>query len=114
MEINRTGSRNNYPEPSQKVDQATHTFKQALVSPDGTDAPVDHGEISSAVSRAELADPQKTEQVVRAHFHQEIDRASSELGVRLTDAQQQQLLEYLQNDPMMRAKLLTYLNQTGK
>jgi hypothetical protein len=70
--------------------------------------------MASGVAQADLRDPAKLEEILTRCFGDLVDDAGQQLGAPVSDAQKRDLLEFLKTDPVMRAKLLKYLEQVVK
>jgi len=68
----------------------------------------------AGVTRSDLADATKREDAVKQSFERLLDDAATKLGVAITDKQKQDLAGFLQNDPLLRGKLLNHLSQIAK
>lgn len=114
MEIKRTGPPNlNLGQADQRTEAARGAFKYAPensadreVSPEASDVP-------AGVSRADLRDPQKAEQILRQYLSGALHNAIRNQGVSVADSQQHTILSVLQNDPVLREKLLRYLDHSA-
>ena len=98
-------------EPQQRAERAP--FKPDAARTDPTSAP-QTSDGPPTISRADLSDPQKAEQVLQQCLSEVLQEASRNMGVPVSDSQQQALLNVLGNDPVMREKLLRYLDQVAK
>src|ERR1700733_13906500 len=113
MEINRTGSRNAPLEnPAQKIEPTAAGFKSSSTQSVDTDASSHPTAVPAGITRADLRDPGKSEEILNHCFGDMIDKASSDLGVPVSETQRRSVLEFLGNDPVTRGKLLSYLDQT--
>jgi hypothetical protein len=114
MDINRTGPRSAHLDnPAQASERTAARFKSsapAAVDP-GTNTVA--GSLP-AVTQADLANAGKTEEAVTRSFGSLVDDAGRQMGVSPSDAQKRDLVEFLGNDPLMRGKLLSYLEQIAK
>jgi hypothetical protein len=114
MDINRTGPRNaQFEDPAQKAERTGARFTNSASQPVDPGAAPPAG-IPPGITQADLRDPQKAEEAVMRCFGELVDNAGSQLGVPLSDEQRRNLLEFLGNDPVMRGKLLSYLEQNVK
>jgi len=113
MDINRTGPRRPHIEnPGQKTERTDARFNSpASSSVDATAPPTG---VPPGVTRADLSDSGKLEDTLMRCFGQLLDGAGQQLGVTVSDAQRRNMIEFLQNDPVMRGKLLKYLEQVVK
>jgi|SRR5688572_12223076 hypothetical protein len=113
MDINRTGPRRPYIEnPAQKTERTDARFKSpASESVDATASPVG---VPPGVTRADLSDSGKLEHTLMRCFGELLDGAGQQLGLTVSDSQRRNVVEFLQNDPVMRGKLLKYLEQVVK
>ena len=114
MEINRTSPRNPYVEdPAQRTERTGARFKS---SGSQTDAPVIASStgVAPAISQADLRDPRKAEEMLASRLGDLVDSAGNQLGMPVSDAQKHSLVEFLGNDPVMRGKLMNYLEQVVK
>jgi hypothetical protein len=113
MEINRTGPRSSPVENStQRAEQNSSEFRNSAAQAIGSDSDVQPTGVPAGITRAELADANKNEEIVKRSFGEMIDDASRELGLSVSGTQKQGLLEFLGNDPVMSGKLLNYLEQS--
>jgi hypothetical protein len=115
MDINRAGPRNAHLENQVQRTEPNGTGFMNPVTP--AMDPASGGvpaEAPAGIARTDLRDAQKREEILNHCFGGMIGGASNELGVALTDAQKQNVLEFLRNDPLMRGKLLNYLEQIAK
>jgi hypothetical protein len=115
MDINRTGPRNaHFDNPAQRAEQTAARFqKPALQSGDPGAAAPPIG-VPPGVTQADLKDPRKTEEILTRCFGDLVDNAGSQLGVPVSDEQKRNLLDFLGKDPVMRGKLLNFLEQSVK
>ena len=115
MDINRAGPRNAHLEnPVQRTETDGAGFANPVMpamDPAGGAVPA---EAPAGITRADLRDAHKKEEILNHCFGGMMSGATKELGVALTDAQKQNVLEFLRNDPLMRGKLLNYLEQIAK
>jgi len=116
MDINRTDTRKPHLEdPAQKTERTDARFKSPAaqpVDPGTTTTPL--AGVPAGVTQADLRDPRKMEETLMRCFGGLVDNAGSELGVTVSDEQRRNLLEFLSNDPVMRGKLLKFLEQVVK
>ena len=114
MDINRTGPRNaQFEDPAQKAERTGARFTSSTSEPVDPAASPPAG-VPPGITQADLRDPQKAEEAVMRSCGDLVDGAGRQLGVPLSDAQRRSLLEFLGNDPVMRGKLLSYLEQVVK
>jgi hypothetical protein len=114
MEVNRTGTRNAHLDNAQMAKPKGARFNSPLSSSAGADTTSGAAGGALAVTQADLADPGKTEETLRRCFGGLVDDSSRQLGVSPSDSQKRDLVEFLGNDPLMRGKLLNYLDQVVK
>jgi hypothetical protein len=115
MDINRTGPRNAHLEnPAQQPEQNAVRFKNLATQTMDPDAGALPAGVPAGITRADLRDARKSEEILKRCFSDMVDNASREAGVPISDTQKRNLLEFLGNDPVMRGKLLNYLEQTVK
>jgi hypothetical protein len=108
MDINRTGPRNaQFDNPAQATERTAARFKSSAPAAADAGAP-------PALAQADLADPRKSEEIVARSFGALVDDAGKQLGASPTDAQKRDLVQFLANDPLMRGKMLSYLEQIAK
>jgi hypothetical protein len=114
MEINRTGPRNgHFDNTTQKTQQTGVEFKssasaaraQATGGPDAA---------SLGVTQADLTDPSKTEETLRRCFNGLVEDSGRQLGISPSNSQKNDVAAFLGSDPLMRGKLLNYLDQVVK
>jgi hypothetical protein len=115
MEINRTGPRNPHPEDSTKVsEQNGANFKHQSI---GGSEPVSPGantaDVPAGITRADLNDEKKTDEILKQYFSGAVDQSSRDLGVTLSAAQKQKVVEFMAADPVMRGKVASYLRQVA-
>lgn len=114
MEINRTGPRNPYFEdPAQRSEPAGARFRSSGPQADPPGIASSNG-IAPAITQADLRDPGKAEEMLTRRFGDLVDNAGRQLGVPVSDAQKNNVVEFLGNDPVMRGKLMNYLEQVVK
>jgi hypothetical protein len=115
MEINRTSHRGLPLENSQRSESSTSEFsKSSSVTKDSTvetGAPVNG---LQELTKADLGDVTKRKEVTNDSLSKLIDHAGEQMGTSLTDSQKNDLLEFLQSDPVMSKKLFDYLDQIAK
>ena len=113
MEINRLGPRGPHTDnPAEKTKSAQFPPPASgSAEPGGPAAPAG---VPSGVTPADLRDPAKTGEILDRCFTGLVDNASTQLGVSISSTQKQSLVEFLGNDPVLRGKLLTYLDQAVK
>ena len=112
MDINRTGPRNSPLEnPTQKTEHNSSGFKNSADEARGSDPGV-AARAAAGVTRGDLADAGKAEEILKRYFSDMVESASRELGVCVSDTQKQNLVQFLGNDPVIRGKLLNYLEQS--
>ena len=115
MEINRTGPRNaQCDNTAHKTQQSRGSFMSSTSSSGSVQATTGPDADSLGVTRADLADPRKTEETLRRCFSGLVDDSGRDLGVSPSNSQKSDLVAYLGNDPVMRGKLLNYLDQVVK
>jgi hypothetical protein len=115
MDINRTGPRNPYFEdPAQKAELTGTRFKSPGSQPTDPAATAPSIGVASEITQADLRDPRKTEETLTRRFGDLVDNAGRQFGMPVSDAQKHNLIEFLGNDPVMRGKLLNYLEQVVK
>jgi hypothetical protein len=115
MDINRTGPRSpNIEGPAQTANRTAARFQSPAAEPAEPGATVTPAGVPPGVTQADLRDPQKVEQTLARCFSNLVDSAGVQLGTPISDTQKQNLLEFLRNDPVMRGKLLNYLEQAVK
>src|SRR5262249_60468778 len=66
------------------------------------------------VTQAGLAGPRKAEETLRRCFSGLVDDSGRRLGIAPCHSQKSDLVAFLGNDPLMRGKLLNYLDQVVK
>ena len=123
MDINRTGTRKPHLEnPAQQAERTAAKFKSpasqsvdpgATAPGSGVQPGVPPG-VPAGITQADLRDAGKAEETMMRCFGDMVDNAGRQLGVTVSDAQRHNLLEFLGNDPVMRGKLLNYLEQVVK
>jgi hypothetical protein len=114
MDINRTGPRSAHLDnPAQTSERTGARFQSSAPAPPDPGATAAAGSLP-AVTQAELADPGKTEKAVSQSFGSLVDDAGRQLGLSPSGAQRRDMVEFLGNDPLMRGKLLSYLEQIAK
>jgi hypothetical protein len=114
MDINRTGPRSAHLDnPAPAADRTSARFQTTPSAAKNTGAAAPAG-VLPAVTQSDLADPGKTEDILSRSFGSLVDDAGRQQGVPLSDAQKRDLVQFLGNDPLMRGKLLGYLEQTAK
>jgi hypothetical protein len=114
MDINRLGPRGpQIDNPSQKPANGAKFQAQAPEPADFAAAAPAAG-VPTGVTPADLRNPGRAEEVLVQCFGSLVDSAGSQLGVRISDTQKRDLLEFLGNDPVLRGKLLNYLDQVVK
>jgi hypothetical protein len=115
MEINRTGPRSpQFEDPAQAEKRTAARFKSPAPSPADPGSTVTPANIPPGITQADLRDQRKAEALLKQCFGNLVDQAGQQLGVPISDTQKQNLLEFLGNDPVMRGKLLNYLEQNVK
>ena len=115
MEINRTGPRNaQCDNTAHKTQPSGGRFISSTSSSGSVQVTTGPDAGSLGVTRAELADPSKTEETLRRCFSGLVDDSGRDLGVSPSNSQKSDLVAYLGNDPVMRGKLLNYLDQVVK
>jgi hypothetical protein len=113
MDINRMGPRNiPLDNPAQPADRMAARFQ-------GSAPPKDAGAAAAGgalppVAQSDLADARKTDQILAQSFGSLVDAAGRQQGATLSDAQRRDLVEFMGSDPLMRGKLLSYLEQIAK
>lgn len=114
MDINRTGPRKPLKDPAQKTERTDTRFKDPAPRP--IDPPIAASPIGipPGVTRADLRDAHKAEEALMRCFGSLVDESGRQLGVMVSDAQRRNLLEFFGNDPVMRGKLIKYLEQVVK
>jgi hypothetical protein len=111
MDINRTGPRSAHLDnPAQTTERTAARFNRS--APPATD-PRAAG-ASPAITQADLADPRKAEEILTRSFGSLVNGAGRQMGVPLSDTQTRDLVDFLGKDPLMRGKLLGYLEQIAK
>jgi hypothetical protein len=116
MEINRTGPRNAQFDSTttQKTQPSGARFKSSVppsADPQTAEGP---GGASLTVTQADLADSGKTEETLRRCFGGLVADSGQQLGVSPSTSQTRDLVDFLGSDPLMRGKLLSYLDQVVK
>jgi hypothetical protein len=115
MEINRTGPRNaQFDNTTQKAQPSGARFKSSVSSSGRAQATDGPDADSLGVTQADLADPRKTEETLRRCFSGLVDDSGRQLGISASNSQKSDLVAFLGNDPLMRGKLLNYLDQVVK
>ena len=115
MDINRTGPRQTHLEdPAPKSQRTTARFRSTGAEPVDSGATAPPTGVPTGVTLSDLRDPGKAEQTLRRCFGDMVDNAGRQLGVTVSDEQKQKLLEFLGSDPIMRGKLLAFLEQVVK
>jgi hypothetical protein len=115
MEINRTGPRRPpFENQAPKTERTDARFKSPASQPVDGGATASLEGIPPGLTQADLGDARKTEETLMRCFGALVDNAGRQLGVTLSDAQKRNLLEFMGNDPVMRGKLLKYLEQVVK
>ena len=66
------------------------------------------------ITRADLRDPQKSEQILRSCFAGMVDQSSEAQGAALSTADRDRVADFLASDPITRAKLLSHFEQIVK
>ena len=114
MDINRTGPRNTPLDNSTaKTEPNSSTFRNAApAASSDSGGPV--AGIPAGITRADLADTGRREEILRSCFGEMVDAAGRELGASISTGQKGDLLDFLGNDPLMRNKVLNYLEQSIK
>jgi hypothetical protein len=111
MDINRTGPRSAHLDnPAPATERTAARFKNSV--PPAADPRASAA--STTVTQADLSDAGKTDQIMTRSFGSLVDGAGQQLGVSLSDTQRRDLVEFMGNDPLMRGKLLGYLEQIAK
>jgi hypothetical protein len=112
MEINRTGPPNTHINNTAQTTQGSGArFKSPASS---TGAPTGAASNTLSVTQADLADPGKLEETLQQCFGGLVDDSGRELGITSSPSQKQDLVQFMGNDPLMRGKLLSYLDQAVK
>ena len=115
MDINRTGSRNaQFEDPAQKAERTGARFTNSASQPADPAAAAPPAGVPPGITQVDLRDPPKAGEIVMRCFGELVDNMGRQLGAPLSDEQRRNLLEFLGNDPVMRGKLLSYLDQTVK
>lgn len=115
MDINRTGPRKPHLEDAaQKTERTDARFKSPASQPIDSGAAAPPVGVPPGVTQADLRDARKAEETLMRCFGGMVDDAGRHLGVAVSDEQRRNLLEFLGNDPVMRGKLLKYLDQVVK
>jgi hypothetical protein len=115
MEINRTGPRNGqFDNTTQKTQQSGGGFKSSISSLGLAQATGGPDADSLGVTQADLADPRKSEETLRRCFNGLVEDSGRQLGISPSDSQKSDLVAFLGSDPLMRGKLLNYLDQVVK
>jgi hypothetical protein len=109
MEINRTPPRNLHLENSPKAEERN---RASFAKPDAeVESGVQGVGLGSGITRADLGDPRKTEEILKSCFSELVDQSSGQQGVALPDVEKQRVVDFLAADPTMRRKLLNHLEQ---
>src|SRR5215472_9061955 len=99
MDINRLGPRGpQIDNPSQKPTNGARFQPQTADSADSAAAGPPAG-VPTGVTAADLRNPGRAEEILVQCFGNLVDSAGSQLGVRISDSQKRDLLEFLGNDP---------------
>jgi len=115
MDINRTGPRNaQFEDPAQKAERTGARFTSSASQPADPVASAPPAGVPAGITQADLRDPQKADEALMRCFGELVDNAERQLGVPLSDVQRRNLIEFLGNDPVMRGKLISHLDQVVK
>jgi hypothetical protein len=115
MEIKRTGVGNaQFDNTTQKSQQSGARFKSSVSSSGRAQANAGPNADTLGVTQADLADPRKTEDTLRRCFNGLVDDSGRQLGISSTNSQKSDLANFLGSDPLMRGKMLSYLDQVVK
>jgi hypothetical protein len=115
MEINRTGPRQTQIEdPAAKPQPSASRFRCAGSPAVDAGATAPPTGVPPGITPADLRDAGKAEAALMSCFNDMVDNAGQQLGVTVSDEQRQKLLEFLGSDPMIRGKLLSFLEQVVK
>ena len=115
MDINRTGPRQPHLEdPASKPQRTTARFHSAGSQPAGARATATPAGVPTGVTPADLRDAGKTEAALMRCFGDIVDNAGRQLGVTVAEEQKPTLVGFLGNDPILRGKLLAFLEQVVK
>jgi hypothetical protein len=115
MEINRTGPRNGqFDNTTQKTEQSGASFKSSASSSGRAQAAGGLDADSLGLTPADLADPRKREEALQRCFNGLVDDSGRQIGTSPSSSQKSELVAFLGSDPLMRGKLLNYLDQVVK
>jgi hypothetical protein len=115
MDINRTGPRSpHFEDPAQTAQRTATRFKSPASDPADAAQSATAAGVPSGVTQADLRDPRKADETLMQCFGNLVDRAGGQLGMPISNAQKQNVLDFLGSDPVMRGKLINYLEQTIK
>jgi hypothetical protein len=115
MEINRTGPRNGqFHNTTQKAQQSGDRFKSSVSSSGRAQTAAGPDAVSLGLTQADFADPRKTEETLRRCFSGLVEDSGRQLGISPSNSQKNDLVAFLGGDPLMRGKLLNYLDQVVK
>jgi hypothetical protein len=113
MEINRirqnSGVEQNRPEA--ETDNAKFNAQASAIGQPETMASAPP---SANVTRTDLADAGKRDEILKQSFDRLVSDAGNQLGIPISSKQKEDLIGFLQDDPMLRSKLLNYLGQIAK
>jgi hypothetical protein len=62
-------------------------------------------------SRADLQDPTKLEAILNRYLEEFVDSASVRIDIPVSDAGRKAVVEFMAADPLIRARLVSYLEQ---
>jgi hypothetical protein len=114
MDINRTGPRSAHLDnPAPAADRTSARFQTSASAAKDLGPATPAGGLPP-VTQSDLADPRKTDDILARSFGSLVDAAGRQQGVPLSDAQKNDLVQFLGNDPLMRGKMLGYLEQVAK
>jgi hypothetical protein len=115
MDINRTGPRNTQFESAAERTRSDAAASKDHAKRDGDSVGSAHSAgLPADVTRADLSDPGKCEDVLKHAFSSMLENKSAAMGAPLSNKQNRDLVEFLGSDPLIRGKMLSHLDQMLK